>query len=230
MHLLPKSAIAYRILVLSIGVAVAAAVVLPSIQAQTFSVIHTFTGSADGAMPQGSLILDQQGNLYGTASAGGFTGNNCTSSGCGTVFRLARRGTGWVFTPLYSFQGNNDGALPLAGVTVGPDGTLYGTTYLGGFGFGTAYNLRPPAHAAGNVLGGWNETVIYRFGVGTDARYPGLGNLIFDPAGTLYGTTTEGGVYCDDGGTCGAVFALAGLARGKAKHRTDAQVPRSIHG
>ncbi len=103
-------------------------------QAQTFSVIHNFTGAADGADPWGSLALDRQGNLYGTASAGGFTGNNCTSSGCGTVFKLTHRGSSWLVTPLYSFQGNSDGAIPFAGVTVGSDGSLYGTTYGGGYG------------------------------------------------------------------------------------------------
>ncbi len=75
--------------------------------------------------------------------------------------------------------------------------------------FGTLYNLRPPAHFTANILAGWSETVLYRFAAGTDASYPGIGSLIFDPAGTIYGTTQEGGSYCDDGGTCGTVFTLA---------------------
>jgi uncharacterized repeat protein (TIGR03803 family) len=201
----PRTALA-RIFVF----AVAAAVSCSFTQAQTFSVIHHFTGAADGATPYGAVSLDQQGNLYGTASAGGFTGNNCTNTGCGTVFKLTHRGANWIFTPLYSFQGNSDGITPLAGVTIGPNGSLYGTTNLGGsFGEGTAYNLRPPARFTGNILGGWTNHVIYDFGVtGVDSRQPGLGSVIFDPAGKIYGTTIEGGIFCDDGGTCGTVYTL----------------------
>jgi len=187
-----------------------AMVAAPMAQAQTFSVLHTFTGSADGATPYGSLLLDQQGNLYGTAEAGGFTGNNCTSRGCGTVFKLTHRGSSWTFSPLYSFQGNSDGATPVSGVSIGPNGTLYGTTYFGGFGEGTVYNLRPPARAVGNILGGWSETVIHNFGSGhNDGANPGLGSVLFDPAGNMYGTTSAGGILCDfDGDTCGTVFVL----------------------
>src|SRR5271166_975480 len=101
--------------------------------AQTFTVLHAFTGASDGATPFGGLTLDQAGNVYGTASAGGFTGNNCTAAGCGTVFKLTHRGSGWIFAPLHIFQGNTDGNAPYAGVTIGPNGTLYGTTLLGGY-------------------------------------------------------------------------------------------------
>lgn len=208
--MLHRTAPAAQMLLFAIGMALAAVALPLSAQAQTFSVIHTFTGAADGATPFGTLTLDQQGNLFGTASAGGFTGNNCTSSGCGTAFKLTRRGSNWIFTPLYSFQGNNDGKLPYAGVTIGPNGSLYGTTNLGGsFGKGTAFNLRPPARFSGNILGGWTNHVIYHFGVtGVDASFPGLGSVIFDAAGNIYGTTTEGGIFCVDGGTCGTVYTL----------------------
>ncbi|MFZ0795275.1 MAG: hypothetical protein WAM65_16010, partial [Candidatus Korobacteraceae bacterium] len=53
--------------------------------AQTFAVLHTFSSGQDGATPYGTLALDAAGNLYGTASAGGSTGNDCTATGCGTV-------------------------------------------------------------------------------------------------------------------------------------------------
>jgi hypothetical protein len=100
-----------------------------SVQAQTFKVIHDFTGGQDGANPYGGLTTDQAGNLYGTTWAGGYTGGNCVVRGtCGTVFKLSKKGSGWVFTPLYNFQGVPDGANPGARVIFGPDGSLYGTT------------------------------------------------------------------------------------------------------
>jgi len=190
---------------------VASAILLAlPIQAQTFTVLHTFTGGSDGATPYGTLSLDAAGNLYGTASAGGFTGNNCTSTGCGTVFKLAHRGSGWTFTPLYAFQGNADANGPLSGVTVGPNGSLYGTTQYGGnSNDGAAYNLRPPAHATGNVLGGWGNRVIYSFAGGADGANPQYGSLVFDPAGNIYGTTENGGVQCSGSNYCGTVFELS---------------------
>ena len=100
--------------------------------AQTYTVIHNFTGRQDGATPMAGLTKDQAGNLYGTAAYGGNSGGNCAASGCGTVFRLANRNSGWVLTPLYSFVGGDDGANPEANVVIGSDGSLYSTTFLGG--------------------------------------------------------------------------------------------------
>jgi uncharacterized repeat protein (TIGR03803 family) len=167
-------------------------------QAQTFTVIHTFTGGGDGANSYAGLTMDQAGNLYGTASLGGGSGN-------GTVFRLSQKGSGWVFTPLYSFQGSPDGATPEARVVFGPDGILYGTTSFGGAcgGCGTVFNLKPYPTACKTALCGWQETVLYSFTGGTDGMNPGLGDLIFDQAGNLYGTTSGGGAY-----GYGAVFEL----------------------
>ena len=179
-------------------------------QGQTFTVLHTFSGR-DGANPFGSVTLDHAGNLYGTASAGGYTGNNCTTAGCGTVFRLAPRGNGWIFTLLYSFQGDPDGATPYAGVTVGPNGSLYGTTFSGGDENGTIFNLQPPPHTSGNTLERWSETLIHTFYCcgGLDGSNPVYGSLIFDPAGNIYGTTYGGGIDCgNDSGDCGLVFKL----------------------
>jgi uncharacterized repeat protein (TIGR03803 family) len=184
------------------------AVTVQPAQAQTFTLLHNFTGGADGGVPYGGLNLDQAGNIYGTASAGGHAGNNCTATGCGTVFKLTYRGFGWTFAPLYDFQGDHDGATPYAGVTIGPNGTLYGTTLLGGDdSAGTVFNLRPPAHATGNVLGGWTEAVLYQFTCGSDGCNPAYGSIILDPAGNIYGTTYQGGAPCDDG-SCGTVFKL----------------------
>ena len=159
-------------------------------QAQTFKVIHTFTGGGDGANPYAGLTMDQAGNLYGTASLGGGSGN-------GTVFRVSKKGSGWVFTPLYSFQGPPDGANPEARVVFGPDGILYGTTSFGGGcgGCGTVFTLKPYPTACTTALCGWQETVLYSFKGGSDGMNPTLGDLIFDKAGNLYGTTSGGGAY-----------------------------------
>jgi len=185
--------------------------VVSSVQAQTFTVVHTFTGGADGSVPLGSITLDAQGNLYGTASAGGHNVNGCVSfgyPGCGTVFKLTHRGSSWTFSPLYQFQGASDGANPYSGVAIGPDGSLYGTTLFGGLGQGTVYNVRPPARAMGSALGSWSETVLHAFSNGGDGSYPALGTLVFDRSGNMYGTTELGGYECVDGGFCGTMFKL----------------------
>jgi len=194
-------------------VAIILCISAPPAGAQTFRVLHSFTGGSDGATPFGGLTLDRAGNIYGTASAGGYTGNNCTSAGCGTVFKLTNRNGAWILTPLYAFRGSDDGANPYAGVTIGANGTLYGTTLQGGTGAGTVFNLSPPARATGNITGGWTETVIYRFGLPPDGQLPAYGKLVFDSAGDLYGTTFEGGAPCYDA-ACGTVFKLTPLSGG----------------
>lgn len=177
--------------IISIGLLCVLALVTPQpAQAQTFSVIRTFTNGADGANPQAGLNIDAAGNLYGTAERGGI--------GYGTVFKLARRNSQWLFTPLYNFAGGFDGAEPSGRVTIGPDGALYGTTLGGGYGgscggCGTVFSLRPPATPCLTALCSWAKTSIYRFlGYPSDGQAP-QGDLIFDPAGKLYGITFQGG-------------------------------------
>jgi uncharacterized repeat protein (TIGR03803 family) len=99
--------------------AVAAFGALPA-QAQTYTVLHRFTGP-DGANPEAGLIADPAGNLYGTTSFGG-------ASGHGTVFKLGKTG----LTALYSFTGGADGSEPFAGLIRDAAGNLYGTTEWGG--------------------------------------------------------------------------------------------------
>jgi len=164
-------------------------------QAQTFQVIYNFPGQA-GAYPNAGPTIDKGGNLYGTTQFGGV--------GNGTVFRLKHTGSNWVFSPLYAFQGGNDGVAPVARVIFGPDSSLYGTTAGGGgsgcsgFGCGTVFNLKPPATACKTSLCPWTETVLYRFSGGSDGGEPSYGDLVFDQAGNLYGTTYYGGdTNCD---------------------------------
>jgi len=176
-------------------------------QAQTFTVIHTFTGGDDGAAPLAGLIMDRAGDLYGTASSGGLVSSNCewplSATQCGTAFQLKHAGSGWFFTPLYLFQGGSDGYRPAARMVFGTNGLLYGTTLAGGGyscsyytqGCGIVFQLRPPANACKTAICNWNETVIYRF----DGTGPESGPLVFDQAGNLYGTAGGGdGSYVYD--------------------------------
>ena len=162
--------------------------------AWTETVLAAFSG-ADGSHPQGALIFDAAGGLYGTTAAGGKTG-------AGTVFRLnppAAGQTRWTKTILTAFN-ETDGSSPSANLIFDAAGNLYGTTYSGGtFGFGTVFKLTPPA--VGKTT--WKKTVIASFNW-TDGACPD-GGLVFDAAGNLYGTTTEGG---SSGAAEGAVFKL----------------------
>ena len=168
--------------------------------AQSFAVLHNFTGGADGENPYAGLTIDNGGNLYGTAFAGG--------DGNGVVYKLTHRNGNWTLAPLYKFSGGDDGANPYAGVVFGPNGSLYGTTEYGGTGHGdgTVFNLRPPPHASPNVLGPWTKTVLYSFQGGTDGLEP-WGGVAFDQAGNVYGTTAYGGQGCGGEG-CGTVYQL----------------------
>ncbi len=158
--------------------------------AQTFTVLQRFN-SIDGNLP-GTPILDRAGNLYGTTVEGG----PGEYGGFGNVYKLSHVGSGWVLNDLYDFTAHNDGAYPeYGGLTFGSDGTLYGTASAGGaYGFGTIFNLRPPATICRSVKCPWDITVLYAFGGGHDAQYPN-GKVVFDTAGNLYGTTYGGGDY-----------------------------------
>lgn len=156
-------------------------------QAQTFTVLHKFTGPPDGGFPNGGVIVDSKGNVYGTTSEGG-TGS--CDGGCGTVFRLSPSGKETI---LYSFTGTNgDGKYPQGGLVRDAAGNLYGATYGGGtsstacagYGCGTVFKLAADGQ----------ETVLYSFSGGVDGATPEAG-VVRDSAGNLYGTTKLGGVY-----------------------------------
>jgi uncharacterized repeat protein (TIGR03803 family) len=148
-------------------------------------VLHSFTpqGATDGDEPEGGLIFDALGNLYGTTGSGG-------TGGWGTVFELTRNAGGtWTEQLLHSFT-STDGAGPFAGLTFDAHGNLYGTTASGGTGGrGTLFELQPA------LGGGWTQKVLHNFSNdGTDGYTPYAG-VILDAAGNLYGTTSAGGTY-----------------------------------
>jgi uncharacterized repeat protein (TIGR03803 family) len=135
--------------------------------------LYAFTGGADGAEAMSALVLDPEGNLYGTTYAGG-------PAKLGTVYEVSSTGQETV---LYAFLGALDGALPSAGVIADPEGNLYGTTAYGGtFNAGTVFKVDPSGH----------QTILYNFAGGTDAAYPSA-SVTRDADGNLYGTTTNGG-------------------------------------
>lgn len=183
--------------------------VIPVAQAQTFTVLHTLNGVSEGNGAINGLTADREGNLYGTAYEGGIL--NCPGDlGCGTVFKLSHKGTGWIFSVLYSFTGISDGWFPAAPVVVAPDGSVYGTTAFGGnsgcsgLGCGTVFRLQPPPTVCASVSCPWRKTTLYEFTFGLDGAYP-MGALISDQAGNVYGTATNS----DDQRDAGSVFELS---------------------
>jgi hypothetical protein len=145
----------------------------PSAQAQTFTVIHSFTGESDGSNPGSGLTLDRAGNLFGTTGLGGNSSEYCGTT-CGMVFKMDRAGSAWIYNPLYLFPGGLGGSAG-GRLTFGPNGSLYG---LGGE---AAYNLQPPPTRCGSFFCQWNNTILYSFCCGSDFS----GGLTFDPAGNI---------------------------------------------
>ena len=184
----------------------------------TETVLYSLPGGTSGEQPQGGVILDAAGNLYGTASSGGDP--NCHHSFCGVVFELTSASDGtWKETVLHSFTGP-DGQDPAASLVFDSAGNLYGTTYEGGFGFGTVFELSP------NGGGNWTYTVLHSFGHPNDGAHPNS-PLVFDRVGNLYGVTTQGGLGCNSNGNdgCGTVFELSPQSGGgwsyRVLHRFD---------
>jgi uncharacterized repeat protein (TIGR03803 family) len=174
----------------------------------TESVLHSFsicgaskTGCTEGNSPEGPLVMDASGNLFGTAAAGGGPGRLA-----GTVFMLAPNGSE---TTLYAFCSKTnciDGEHPRGGLVVDAHGNLFGVTSAGGGrGMGVVYQL-----TAGSPQ--YKQTVIHSFCSSptcTDGAFPAAGTspapgLIIDAAGNLYGTTSQGGAHDN-----GEVFELS---------------------
>lgn len=181
----------------------------------TTTLVHLFSGGADGGNPYTNLIIDSSGNLYGTAHRGG-----AGTCGCGLVFKMSPTANGsWTESVLQVFNSRN-GSFPEGSLVFDSEGNLWSTTAFGGVtltlkgyercligqsfcGYGTVFELSPTAK------GLWRETLVYLFKHASDGANPAAG-LVADSAGNFYGTTQIGGTPdgCDVGG-CGVVFELS---------------------
>jgi uncharacterized repeat protein (TIGR03803 family) len=174
------------------------------------TVLYSFTGGADGGLPEPSLVQDEEGNLYGVTDSGGTPGNVGGTSGNGVVFKLAPDGKETV---LYSFTGGADGALPRALIRDW-DGTLYGVTAVGGDessstprGSGVVFKRDRSGRC----------TALYSFTGGMDGANPVGTPLLVGK--DLYGTTANGGnsaAAC--GGPCGVVFKVDATGKETVLH------------
>jgi uncharacterized repeat protein (TIGR03803 family) len=172
----------------------------------TPTILHVFEGQPDGEYPSGSLVLDNQGNLFGIAAAGGVQGG-------GVIYEITAAGEEKIF---YDFRLTKNSAHdPSGGLVRDSEGNFYGVTSVGGTANqGTVYRVT----AAGV------ETVLYSFQGGSDGYTP-LGQLILDSKSNLYGTTWKGGPY-----GAGTAFKLtpAGvktILHSFAANSTDGQYP-----
>jgi len=155
------------------------------------SVLYSFTGGADGALPAAEMIFDKDGNLYGTTAAG-------ASSNRGVVFKLTPQADGsWKYSVLHTFK--NDTAWgSQAGLVFDMAGNLYGTTENGGYpNSGAVFELTPQPD------GSWAFSLVHVFH-GTPAYDP-RGSLVFDTSGNLYGTAAE---CSSEEGCYGIVFEI----------------------
>jgi hypothetical protein len=150
--------------------------------AWTEKVLHKFKSGTDGANPNGGLVLDSKGTVYGTTYYGGNYSGSCRGLGCGTVFKLTppiEEGGAWTENKIHVFK-DNDGTNPAAGLTFDAKGYLYGTTFSGS----TVFRLAPPS---GNRAS-WTKTTLYAFNGCKNGCDP-EGTLIFGGSSNLYGTT-----------------------------------------
>jgi uncharacterized repeat protein (TIGR03803 family) len=165
-------------------------------QAQTETVLHSFSANQDGCLPWAGPTIDAKGYLYGTTQGCG------PSGGAGAIYRMTR-GSGKEKI-LFGFGGGPGGATLEGGVVFDSAGNMYGTTCCGGaYNFGTVFKLSPLPK------GKWQETVLYAFQGGADGYGPGTGKLAIDGQGNLYGTAAGGDTQCDPPGGCGMVFKVA---------------------
>jgi uncharacterized repeat protein (TIGR03803 family) len=195
-----------------VAFATLATIVVPAAQAQSFAVLHTFNGKAQGGQPYGAVIFDASGNLLGTTSAAGNPNDCSEDGGCGVVFRLSSSTSGlWPETVIYNFLPST-GGTPTGTLLLNSAGDIYGVVETGGGaplcggaaqGCGVVWELSPLAS------GGYQESALQTFDDGPDGGIP-YSAVIADAAGNLYGTTTSGGNTSACGGFgCGVVYRLS---------------------
>lgn len=180
--------------------------------AWTETILYSFPNAKKGYLPNGDLVFDSAGNLYGATMFGGGRGTNCNVlyQYCGAIFELSppkKKAGRWTEKVLYSFKGVNaeqnsgDGANPNGYLVLDSTGSLYGTTYVGGnnqqgvcrggtggTGCGIVFKLSPPAQEGAQ----WNETILHRMGASTEDGSNPVGGLALDSDGNLFGATFFG--------------------------------------
>jgi uncharacterized repeat protein (TIGR03803 family) len=157
----------------------------------TETVLHSFSGGADGSSPAAGVVMDAKGSLYGTTTYGGGC-HGGYGPGCGIVFKITPDG---VETVLHAFTDGSDGSSPSAGVILDKKGNLYGTTGQSDASYGTVFEIK----ASGEF------NVLHTFTQYNDGANP-TGRLVRDTDGNLYGTTEVGPNNGNNG--CGTVFKL----------------------
>jgi len=176
------------------------ALLTPPAQAQTYTVLYTFTGGADGGYPYAGVIFDEAGNLYGTTEARGDVSACGLFHGCGVVYKLDPSGKETV---LHTFKGGSDGRQPQWGnLFRDKTGNLFDTTVYGGLsvsdvGGGVVYKVSNTG----------KETILHKFAGGAEDGLEPQTGLIQDASGTFYGTTAAGG--SGPFGECGTVFKMS---------------------
>lgn len=181
-----------RILSLKNALLILALIALPVLaNAQTESTLYTFSETTS-FWPQGALLEDSAGNLFGTTRGGG-------AYGVGSVMELSPpsvSGGAWTLTTLYSFiPYGGGGYVPMSDLVRDQAGAFYGTFFSGGdptCNCGGVYKLVPPAQSGG----AWTESMLYAFKGNSDGRLPvQTAALALTKSGTLYGVTSRGGTW-----------------------------------
>ncbi len=179
-------------------------------------VLYQFSGGNDGGSPNGDLVRDSSGNLYGTAYWGPYGGG-------GVAFKLNSKGHETV---LHLFTGIPDGELPVGGLIRDAKGKVYGTTSAGGGGAcwggcGTVFEISK----------GGKETILYHFLGSPDGNLPFAG-LLAAGSGKFYGTTYAGGnpTCTFYGAGCGTVFEVDTSGREKTLYRFRPKKQQALPG
>jgi uncharacterized repeat protein (TIGR03803 family) len=161
----------------------------------TVTDLYDFTGGTDGSTPTSGVIRDSSGALYGTTERGGGAG----SCSCGTVFKLTSSGTSYSETVIHRFTPTG-GNLPTSGLTMDTSGDLYGVTTYGGTGIcevisgptgcGVVYKLTRDGSS-------YDYSILHHFSETSGEGFWPTGTLVLDSSGSLYGTTSAGGILSD---------------------------------